>query len=267
MVTDRPPFRYLCWGFVAALTALPLAPAGPDQPGPAPAPATDPPGKSVPLLGEPSPESTRLLAAARQAEEDRERTGAAILKRLQTQPLIPERWMYSGHRANTTGLLALAGGAVEKQYLTPVEWEDLVLALGNLRYEPAVGLMIEHITKRRVTRKPGDRSMTFGSSAPHLMFPTIRALWGVGYPAVKPLLQTYLPRKAAAIKKGEGEKDHDRTLWLIEFTLSHHSMAGEAILQLEARLARNRMFTNDDDEFQAISSLLEEIQREQRQRR
>jgi hypothetical protein len=250
---------------LGVLVTLSLAPAGLDQPSP-PKPAADPPPKSVPPLGEPSPEFARLLTTARQIEEDRRRTGAAILKRLQTQPLIPRRWEHSGYWANTAGLLALAGGAVEKQYLTSIEWEDGLLALGDLRYEPAVGLMIENITTKRAIRKVEDTIIT-NFPPTHVSYPAIRALWGVGQPAVKPLLKADLPRKAAAIKKGDKEPDRtrDEFLWNIDYTLGHHSMAGEAILRLEALAERNRLFTDDDeDEIRAINALLEKIQEEQR---
>jgi hypothetical protein len=76
--------------------------------------------------------------------------------------------------------------------LSAEEWEDGLLALGVLRYNAAIGYIVEHITHRRVDRV-GDNLFVNELQGDIYQYPAIKVLQSFGHLAAEPLLRNYIP--------------------------------------------------------------------------
>jgi hypothetical protein len=176
----------------------------------------------------PAPALRDLLKEADELEKKRIEVGAALLKRATEDKLSEE------------------------------EAEDTMVALGKLKYAPAVDHVLSRLTVSRAARKSEIISRVRGTS--HL-FPAIASAWDLGPITVKPLVKMYRERFAELEKAKKSPKD-DWLLGHIAYTLMRPPLAATAAGYLDKLLEYEWQTGIRDEEFQALQDLLKYIREE-----
>ncbi|MBX9627516.1 MAG: hypothetical protein K2X82_27190 [Gemmataceae bacterium] len=179
----------------------------------------DPPRAGDPAVPEPKVEAQKLIRAAWEADDQRQKTGAALLKLLK-----------SGE-------------------LDPTTWEDCLGALGDLQYEPAAEYVVEHIATPRVFR---GGPLDLRAREPEDLRPAIRVLHQIGHPAVEPLVLAYLKHW-----QPPGDSGLNLVCYNIQCTLEHPKLRGAAIYMVRERQKNFGRTKQATDEGPASVELLE----------
>jgi hypothetical protein len=171
-------------------------------------------------------------------------------------------------RAKSLGGLLRAASDVEKEQkrlceallkkaseskLTDEETEDVVATLGRFGYAPAAEFALTRITTVRVSRRE-DRNISRSPDVTHDLYPAVEALWGIGAPAVGPMVKAYQARVVELEKAGK-KKDNDTFLYNIEYALGHKSLCPTAMHYLD-KLADSEWTRGvSDSEFKVLQDL------------
>ena len=180
----------------------------------------------------PSPALSDLLKEADELEKKRVEVGAALLKRATQDKLSKE------------------------------EAEDAMVALGKLKYAPAVDHVLSRLTVPRVPRKADIFQKGRG---PHYYCPAIATAWEIGPITVKPLVKVYRERFAELEKAKKSRKD-DALLDNIEYTLMGKPLAATAAGYLDKLIEYEWQIGMRDSEMEALQDLLKLIREEGRGR-